>query len=159
MTSNKKVDDKEITKVKKPRKRSRKKVKNENQPLKYFMAIIADSLFFYVFNHLFDWNIFFLTFDFQKVLPSINLAIGVAIFCNILLIFDNEGKFGNFLRLVKSLFGIFFAYTVYRVFPFDLTSLPNAVLAVSSLKIALLSLIVSFGVATIIRFFKFSFEK
>lgn len=145
--------------LKERRRKRRKKPKKENNFFGYLASIVFNGALLYTVNHLLVWNVPFLAFSFQKVLPMANFAIGAALFSNFLLMLDDEGKFASFLRIIQKLFGIFFVYGLLSVFPFNLSIVSNSALITASLKLALLSYIVGLGVGTMIEFLKLAFEK
>jgi membrane-associated HD superfamily phosphohydrolase len=154
----KRLDELEFNETK-PRRKRKKRTKKENHLPGYFSSILISGLLLYGLNNISSFDIPFLTLDFQRVLPIINVSLGVAIFCSFLLVLDDDGKFGSFLRIVQNLFAIFLVYSLYNIFPFTFSSISNSVLVSTSLKVALLATIVGLGVATILEFLKLAFEK
>lgn len=137
---------------------------------KYFAGIIICIILLYIFNNLLCLyipagsdifkaflsssytriNIPFLADSFTSCLWSINLAIGLGIMGNFLLLFYHPGWFYYYLQSLLIVIGLIPVYQVYNIFPFIL----NSSLAHSLIKNVLIGLMVIIAAVFIILFVK-----
>lgn len=86
----------------------------------YLLAIAVNALMAFVANNILAWDIAsFLTDDFERVLPAINLMIAVTIAINFALLFYAPRWFVAATDVLSTGFGLAATVRMYRVFPFD----------------------------------------
>jgi hypothetical protein len=78
--------------LKERRRKRRKNLKRKTIFSDTWLQLFLTEALLYTVNHLLVWNVPFLAFSFQKVLPMANFAIGAALFSNFLLMLDDEGN-------------------------------------------------------------------
>jgi len=125
-----------------------------NQPAKtghYIVAIVVNSALLYVFNNLLSWNLPYLTQDFAKVLPILNLSLYVKIASNFLFMFIDSEIFRQFIRIIFDCFGLAVVYTMLTVFPLDLSSLSQGDTISSALQIAFTASIFAIALAILVK--------
>jgi hypothetical protein len=129
----------------------------DDKPVKksdYILSIIAYLVLLYIANNLINWNLSFVSSSFTQVLWAINLAIGVSIFINILLIIYDSPWFRHIMKALISIFTLFAVYIFYVVFPFNFSQ-TNSVIAV---KFILIILIVILLITIVFEVFKVLFR-
>lgn len=100
-----------------------KKIKNgllkekKSKKSEYVFAVIANLILFYIANNIMNWNLSFITPSFSQVLWAINLAIGVTILGNIILLIYDPSWLRHLAKAVMNVFSFVAAYTFYVVFP------------------------------------------
>lgn len=86
----------------------------------YVVAIVVNIAIAYVANNIEDWDIApFLTDDFGRVLPMVNLSLGVAIAVNALRIIHDGRRFLALSEILTLAFSLAATVRVWSVFPFD----------------------------------------
>lgn len=140
-------------------KRPRRRRKKHQSKKRYFLAIIVNLILWYTFTHFSDWNVPFITKNFDAVLPLLKLSLGVAIFGNFWLLFAEEKKSINLIKIVKDFFSLIFIYRLYVVFPFNFAYLSQASLVDQALKIGLIGSVIGLGVALIVKLLELVWEK
>jgi hypothetical protein len=89
----------------------------------YAVAVLVNVALLFVVNNLLAWDILaFLTNDFERVIPIINVSVGASILVNLIYLSYDAGWFKSLTQI--GLLGISMAATVrfYRVFPFDFSA-------------------------------------
>ena len=89
----------------------------------YFVAMLVNVAMLIVVNNLLAWDILpFLTDDFARVIPIINVSLGAGILVNLLYLLSDPAWLKSLTQI--GLLGISIAATVrlYRVFPFDFSA-------------------------------------
>ncbi len=89
----------------------------------YFVAVLVNVAMLIVVNNLLAWDILpFLTDNFERVIPIINVSLGAGILVNLLYLFADPAWFKSLTQI--GLLGISMAVTVrlYQVFPFDFSA-------------------------------------
>ena len=99
---------------------SKKNMPSGTRRLGYFVTILVNFALFYAANHLLEWNVPYLTEDFNQCLWAINLSFGVTIFINVIFMLFDQRWFRSLMESVNSVFSFVSGYTFYRVFPLDL---------------------------------------
>lgn len=89
----------------------------ESKKSEYVFAVIFNLIAFYIANNIINWNLSFITPSFTQVLWAINLAIGVAILGNIILLIYDPPWLRHITKAVLNVFSFIAAYTFYVVFP------------------------------------------
>ncbi|MGI9597712.1 MAG: hypothetical protein ACR2QK_16230 [Acidimicrobiales bacterium] len=86
----------------------------------YVVAIVINAVLLYVANNLLSWDLLpFLTDDFDRVLPAVNLSLAVTIAVNGLRIIYDAPWFTRSSEIVSMLFSIAASVRLFNVFPFD----------------------------------------
>jgi len=93
----------------------------------YIVAVIGNIILLVVLNKLPDWNFHVLAPSYRDVLWVINLSLGVQVAGNSLLIFFHPLYLHHLGQAIFSAFSAFAAWRIYQVFPFDLTSVTDAI--------------------------------
>jgi hypothetical protein len=117
-----------------------KRVLLDDKPVKksdYILSIIAYLVLLYIANNLLNWNLSFVSSSFSQVLWAINLAIGVSIFINILLISYDSPWFRHSMKALMNIFTLLAVYIFYIVFPLYFSQ-TNTVIAVKFILIILI---------------------
>lgn len=102
--------------------------KKENVPRKeksvanYYIAMAVDIVLLYVLNNLRYMNISLITDNFTFCLWAINLALGIGIIGNFILLLYRPLWFHNTVQVILSALAILGVYVVFKTFPFDLGS-------------------------------------
>ena len=89
----------------------------------YVVAILVNVAMLIAANNLLAWDIFpFLTNDFERVLPILNVSLGAAVVVNLVYLGFDAGWFKSLTQI--GLLAISLAVTVrlYQVFPFDFSA-------------------------------------
>jgi len=112
----------------------------EGRRVGYVIAILVNLLMLYVAHNLENWGLPFITGEFGRVLPALDLAILAAAGANALLLINDAPWFRALLQIFQGLAGFWAAVTLFRVFPFDfgsdfINSLSRVVLALVMLGI------------------------
>jgi len=140
-------------------KRHRRRRKKTISKKRYFWAIFFNLIFWYVFTHFPVWNVPFISKNFETVLPLLKLSLGVAIFGNFWLLFTEEKKSINLIKIVKDFFWLIFIYRLYVVFPFEFSYISQTPLADQALRIGLIGSVIGLGVALIVELLELVWEK
>lgn len=107
------------------RTRNRKPPTSRSRQAGYVAAIVVNGLIAYAANNLLDWDIVpFLTTDFERVLPAINLSLGITIAVNFLRLAYDAPWFTRITEVISLTFSLAASLRVFRVFPFDFDGRP-----------------------------------
>ncbi len=90
----------------------------------YIGAVVFNAIFLYVLNRLPDWHTPFISARWGEVLWAINLSLIVHIIGNFALIFHHPRLLHHQLNIAFAAVSAVASWTVYRVFPFDLSRIP-----------------------------------
>lgn len=86
----------------------------------YGIAVVVNAVMLYVVNNLLEWDFPpFLTDDFDKVLPLVNLSLGVSIAVNVVRLLYAPKWFAILTDMVATGFGLPALIRTWQVFPFD----------------------------------------
>jgi hypothetical protein len=108
----------------------------------YIVAIIFSLVLLYVFNHLYEWGIPFLTEDYYKCLFYIHLSIYATIAIHAVFLFYDSHWFRHLLKAAANVFSALSVVMIYVIFPFSFASASTTRLVkVIVLIIMILSLI------------------
>lgn len=91
----------------------------ESRRIGYIAAVVFNLIMLFVFHNLENWNFPFITEDFERVLPALDLAIGVAVVANLLYLVYDPAWFQALMQLVQGAAGFWAVLTLYRIFPFN----------------------------------------
>lgn len=89
----------------------------------YGVAIVVNAALLYVANNLLAWDwLPFLTDDFERVIPIINVSLAASMVVNLMYMVADPRWFKSLTQI--GLLGISLAVTIrmYRVFPFDFSA-------------------------------------
>lgn len=95
---------------------------HEGRRVGYIAALLINLLMLYVFHNLENWNIPFITGEFEQVLPALDLAILTTVGANALLLLNDSPWFRALLQIFQGITGFWAVLTLFRVFPFNFTS-------------------------------------
>ena len=101
------------------------KQQQPNKRSNYIANVVFNTLFLVIVNKVPDWNIFFITEQFPAVLWALNLALGVQISANFMLIFHHPLSLHHISQTVVSIFQLISIYIIITIFPFDFSFLGN----------------------------------
>lgn len=93
----------------------------ESKKSEYIVAVIFNLIAFYIANNIINWNLSFIAPTFTQVLWAINLAIGVTILGNIILLVYDPSWLRHLTKAVMNVFSFVAAYTFYIIFPLSFT--------------------------------------
>ncbi len=104
------------------------------------------------------WTMFpLITERFNAWLPILNASMTASILGNIVLIINDSFYFNNITNIVMHLFGIASVSTLFVLFPFDFSSIPDVTLnpiLFPIFKIVLILIIVGLSIGVMVRFIK-----
>lgn len=86
----------------------------------YIITILINLALLYAANHLLEWNVPYLTEDYNLCLWAINLSFGVTIFINFIFVVFDRRWFRSLMESINSVFSFISGFVFYRVFPLDL---------------------------------------
>lgn len=82
------------------------------------VAIIFIGLM-YLFNHLIEWQAMSITADWTKVLPYLNVGLGVGILAHLIFVFYDPRKFLSIVQIVIDIVSMIVLYQLYSIYPFQ----------------------------------------
>jgi len=86
----------------------------------YAVAILVNVALLIVANNLLAWDIFpFLTNDFERILPILNVSLGAAIVVNLVYLAYDAGWFKGLTQIGLLTISLAVTIRLYQVFPFD----------------------------------------
>lgn len=86
----------------------------------YVIAVVVNAVIAYIANNIESWDLApFLTDDFGRVLPTINVSLGVTIAVNVLRIMHDGRRFMALTEILSLTFGLAATARLFSVFPFD----------------------------------------
>lgn len=89
----------------------------------FYVGIAADIILLYFFNNIIFVNISFLvTKQFISCLWAINLALGIGIIGNFILLLYRPKWFVHLVEAIINILVVLAVYTVYRIFPFNFSA-------------------------------------
>ena len=122
----------------------------------YIAAVIVNIILLVVLNKLPDWNVRGLAPSYQDVLWVINLSLGVQVAGNFLLIFFHPLYLHHLGQALFSAFSAFAVWRIYQVFPFDLTSVTDAIGWFDTfLKVFIMVVFIGTVIAGSLNFYRF----
>ena len=100
----------------------RMRVTDAAKRIGYAIAAVANAVLLYVVNNLLAWEVpTFLTEDFERVLPVLNVSIVASMVVNLMYIAYDAAWFKALGQVVLSAFALVVAMRTLAVFPFDFT--------------------------------------
>lgn len=88
----------------------------------YVVAVAVNAVMLYIVNNLLAWDVLpFLTEDFARVLPLLNVSLVVTIIANALFVVYDARWFRSSGQIVLLAISMAVTVRLYRVFPFDFT--------------------------------------
>ncbi|MBP6977159.1 MAG: hypothetical protein PHD61_10295 [Bacteroidales bacterium] len=110
--------------------------------LGYIVTIIILFGFFYVFLHLYDWNVPFLTESYNDVLWYIRLSFYSSIIAHAVFLVYDPAWFRHLLKAMTNIFFALMTIMFYVIFPFNFpTDQLNKIVKIILLVMMILSLI------------------
>ncbi len=92
----------------------------------YVIAIIINAAMLVVVNSILDWDVLpFLTQDFTRVLPLLNVSLAATIVANVAFLLFDPDWFVSLCRMVLNAVGIAVGGLFLTVFPFDFSAYPG----------------------------------
>ncbi len=86
----------------------------------YVIAIVANAIMLYIANNVLAWDVLpFLTDDFTRVLPLLNVSLAAAMLVNAVYIGYDARWFKSSSQIVLLAISLAVTVRLYRVFPFD----------------------------------------
>ncbi|MDI6718508.1 MAG: hypothetical protein QMD46_02690 [Methanomicrobiales archaeon] len=125
----------------------------------YIAAIVVNVVILYIANNLLFWGIPFVTDAWNQVLPVLDLALVAAIVANLIFLAYDPFLLRETAKILLDIFGIAVLYTVYRVFPFDFSSLAGAGIVTLAVRIALILGVAATVVAILVRVVRILFRR
>jgi O-antigen/teichoic acid export membrane protein len=108
----------------------------------YLIAIAVMIAVLYVLLHLYEWNVPFLTEDYNDLLWYIRLSIYASIAAHAIFLMYDPKWFRHLLKAAANVFSALSAIMFYVIFPFDFhTEQLNKIVKIVLLIIVILSLI------------------
>ena len=95
-----------------------------NRVSDYIGAVVFNAILLFVLHKLPDWHTPFITARWAEVLWAVDLALIGSLVGNFALIFYHPRLLHHQLSLVFNVLSAVASWTIYRVFPFDLSRLP-----------------------------------
>ncbi|MBM2820444.1 MAG: hypothetical protein HW405_204 [Candidatus Berkelbacteria bacterium] len=133
-------------------KKVKARVKGSGRLIGYVFAIIFNVAFIYVVNSLPNWPVNFLTDSYSTILVLLNIMFVANIIINILFLFYDEAWFKHLLQFFVNIWAFFVFYSIYFIFPFDLTAVTER-----SMRMVLIIIMVGIAIAIIVEFIQFTF--
>ncbi len=113
----------------------------------YSVAIAINLAMIYVFHHLLEWGVPFVTESFADVLWALDLSLGTQVAANALYLTYDQRWLRRLGAVVLDALSFFATYTLWRVFPLDFGSVAWNDLA----RYALVLVMVVTAIATIVE--------
>jgi hypothetical protein len=89
----------------------------------YMVAIVVNVFLLIAANNLLAWDIFpFLTDDFERVLPILNVSLAAAIAVNLIYLAYDAGWFKSLTQIGLLAISLVVTVRLYQVFPFDFSA-------------------------------------
>jgi hypothetical protein len=89
----------------------------------YVVAILVNVALLIAANNLLAWDIFpFLTSDFERVLPILNVSLGAAVFVNLMYLGFDATWFTSLTQIGLLAISLVVTVRLYQVFPFDFSA-------------------------------------
>lgn len=85
----------------------------------FVVAIVVNIIIWYIANNILNWNISFITPEFNQVLGILNVLILSTIGANIIFLAYYRGWLHNLLKIILNVLGLLVASAFYQVFPFS----------------------------------------
>jgi hypothetical protein len=119
-----------------------------NKKIDYFVAIAVNVILLYAANNLLAWDTQYITAKYSDCLWAINLSVIANLAANTIFLFHDKPGFKGLAQIILNLIGLNFIYTLYTVYPFNFSSLPDLDQAA---KIAFITGIMGILLVTIIE--------
>ncbi|MBU0598236.1 hypothetical protein KKF61_04580, partial [Patescibacteria group bacterium] len=149
------------------------KEKHDHHPPKnkrlvsHTMALGFNLAAIYVANNILNWNVTFITEDFNQILGLINFSIIATAVLNFVFIFYDKMRFYFLARSVLDIITIIVMYNIFKVFPFDFSGEVH-IFSITTNSLAWLNTwapyifilgIIGTIIGLVVRFFKFANKK
>lgn len=139
------------------RPKKKKKTKKENKRSSPIFSILVNIVLLYILNNKSFQNTPFITEKFNTCLPIINVFLSTKIIGSLLFFLNDSVRFRSSVGMFLNLLSLIAAYTLYKIFPFNLPKIGSFNGEVLVRMILFLAMIGT-GVAVIIEFFKAVFN-
>ena len=114
----------------------------------YMVAILVNVALLIAANNLLAWDIFpFLTNDFERVLPILNVSLGAAIAVNLIYLGFDAAWFKSLTQIGLLAISLVVTVRLYQVFPFDFSAYDFGWKSVAEWALILAIVAVGIGVA------------
>jgi hypothetical protein len=97
---------------------SAKRISKKYRVLGHLLLVILFALIMYAFNNLIRWEAQVINTDWSKVLPVINISLGLTILAQLIFIFYDPRKFQSVIRIILDIFSFIVLYRLFAVYPF-----------------------------------------
>lgn len=84
----------------------------------HLVVVIIFLLLMYVFNNLIKWEAQLITPDWSKVLPILNISLGLTVFAHLIFLFYDTKKFQWVIQIILDIVSIFVLYRLFVIYPF-----------------------------------------
>jgi hypothetical protein len=91
----------------------------------YTIAVFCNAFMLWIFHNLLPWQTPYLTAGWLKVLPAADLSLAANIVANAAYIIYDGYRFRKITEAATNIFGLWFMYTLYTVYPFDTSTIPQ----------------------------------
>lgn len=117
----------------------------------FYIGLAIDIVLLYVINNLVYFEIPFLTDQLVSCLWAVNLALGIGIIGNFVLLLYRPAWFYHLVQVISNLLVVLAFYIVLRVFPFNIS---QGILQ-TSVKVTLMVVMAGIGIASIVELIRF----
>ncbi len=117
----------------------------------YYIGIAVDIVLLYAINNLVYFEIPFLTDQLISCLWAVNLALGMGIMGNFILLIYRPHWFYHLVQFMMNALFILALYVLLRIFPFNIS---QSILQ-STLKVTLIVVMSGIGIASFVEIVKF----
>lgn len=117
----------------------------------YTAAIIVNLLLLYAAHNLLAWNTPYITAEYERCLLAIDLSFAANVLANGIYLFYDKKIIRGIGRIILNLIGLNFIYTLYMVYPFDFSTMPQLD---SAAQIAFITGIIGIVLGTIMEALK-----
>lgn len=98
------------------------KVSGIGKQVGYIVSIVILVILLYVFEHLYEWGVPFLTGEYNDLLWYIRLSFYASIAMNVVFLMYDPKWLKHLLQAVANVFGALSVIMFYVVFPFDFST-------------------------------------
>ena len=84
----------------------------------HLIVVIILILLMYVFNNLIKWQAQFITPDWSKILPILNISLGFNVLAHLIFILYDGKIFQSAVHIIRDIFSIAVMYWLFTIYPF-----------------------------------------
>jgi len=95
-----------------------KRIPKKYRLLGHLLLVIVFSLMMYIFNNLIEWEAQVINSDWAKVLPIINISLGLTILAHLIFIFYDPKKLQSVAQIILDIFTFIVLFRLFMVYPF-----------------------------------------